>query len=101
MKLMPASTATFMMSNDVFSSQPTSCMNDSASASPNVIAPRQSVETFTPVDPSVRVSMPAGIPRGGRSREAGQVGKRAAGEQADVLDHTIVALDHSDPIRRL
>src|SRR3954452_9853544 len=40
------------MANDVFSSAPTLCMNDFSSASPKVIAPRQSSDTFTPDAPS-------------------------------------------------
>src|SRR3954462_14840725 len=40
------------MANDVFSSAPTLCMNDFSSASPKVIAPRQSSDTFAPDAPS-------------------------------------------------
>ncbi len=46
-----------MIANEVFSSQPTLCMNDLSSASPKVIAPRQSTGTFSPLFPSDRYSM--------------------------------------------
>lgn len=46
-----------MMSNAVFSSQLTWCMKDLSSASPNVIAPRQSADTLTPLEPNRRYSM--------------------------------------------
>src|SRR3954470_5805874 len=52
MKFTPSSSARFRMSNDVFSSAPTLCMNDFSSASPKVIAPKQSSDTFTPDAPS-------------------------------------------------
>ena len=42
-----------------FSSEPTLCMNDFSSASPKVIAPRQSTETCVPVVPSCRYFMRA------------------------------------------
>ncbi len=53
MKFTPSSSARFRMSNDVFSSEPTLCMNDFSSASPKVIAPRQSSDTLTPDAPSL------------------------------------------------
>src|SRR5450755_4486386 len=40
------------MSKEVFSSAPTLCMNDFSSASPKVIAPKQSSDTLTPDAPS-------------------------------------------------
>src|ERR1700722_12226046 len=40
------------MSYEVFSSAPTLCMNDFSSASPKVMAPRQSSDTLTPEAPS-------------------------------------------------
>src|SRR4051812_43631676 len=52
MKLMPSSSARFITLNDVFSSLPTLCMKDLSSASPNVMAPKQSSETLTPAAPS-------------------------------------------------
>src|SRR6185369_13406766 len=52
MKQTPRSNALFMIANDVFSSAPTLCMNDFSSASPKVIAPRQSSDTLTPDAPS-------------------------------------------------
>src|SRR5512140_284162 len=51
MKLIPAATARSSTACEVASSEPTLCMNDFSSASPNVIAPRHRVETFTPDDP--------------------------------------------------
>src|SRR5580692_2682531 len=52
MKFTPSSSARFRMSNEVLSSMPTLCMNDFSSASPNVIAPKQSSDTLTPDAPS-------------------------------------------------
>ncbi|AUX47522.1 uncharacterized protein SOCE26_090430 [Sorangium cellulosum] len=43
-----------MIANDIFSSQPTLCMNDFSFASPKVIAPRQSTGTLSPLVPSDR-----------------------------------------------
>ena len=53
----PRSSARLMIANEVFSSQPTLCMNDLSSASPNVIAPRHRTGTLSPLLPSDRYSM--------------------------------------------
>src|SRR5688500_15167267 len=80
MKLMPASSARFMIANDVASSQPTWYIIDFSSASPNVIAPRQSGDTFTPVLPRLRYSMrPASRRRERESRRALLEGTPPAG----------------------
>src|SRR6185369_8598619 len=63
MKLIPAATARSSTACAVASSEPTLCMNDFSSASPNVIAPRHRVETFTPDDPRFLYLM-CGISRG-------------------------------------
>src|SRR6187551_2904990 len=52
MKLMPSSTARLSTRDAVCSSLPILCMNDFSSASPNVMPPKQSSETFTPALPS-------------------------------------------------
>src|SRR4051812_46798234 len=57
MKLTPAATARSMMPNEVLSSVATPCMNEPSLGSPNVIAPRQSADTLTPLSPSLRYSI--------------------------------------------
>src|ERR1700761_3499605 len=57
MKLMPAASARSIMACDVAASAAMLCIIEPAVGSPNVMAPRHSVETFTPLCPSVRYSM--------------------------------------------
>ena len=67
-----ASSARFMIANEVFSSHPTLCMNDFSSASPKVMAPRQSTGTLSPLFPSDRYSMASLSPDGwGRENSSG------------------------------
>src|SRR4051794_39721543 len=68
MKLTPRSRARLMIANEVCSSAPTLCMNDFSSASPNVIAPRQSTGTLSPLFPSDRYSMSSCLLLRGRGR---------------------------------
>src|SRR3954468_8028125 len=75
MKLMPASRAAWMMRID-------SSWSGSPQA-PNIIAPRQSLLTETPVRPSGRCSMDA--PWSGRRRHAGMVRSGTAGRSGAVL----------------
>src|SRR5258706_12176393 len=60
MKLTPASSARSSIAWLVASSAPTPCMNWPWTGSPNVIAPKHSDETFTPVAPRFRYSMAPG-----------------------------------------
>src|SRR5262249_5418859 len=48
---MPAATARSSTACEVASSEPALCMNDFSSASPNVMPPRQRLDTRTPDDP--------------------------------------------------
>jgi hypothetical protein len=62
MKLTPAASARSSRAWLVASSLPILCMNDDASASPNVIPPKQRLDTLTPVDPRLRYSMGGSVP---------------------------------------
>src|SRR6185503_3086754 len=73
---MPAATARSSTACEVASSEPALCMNDFSSASPNVIAPRHRLDTFTPEDPRcsyTTASSPRDPSTGGR-RATGSVG---------------------------
>src|SRR5690242_10646151 len=79
MKPTSRSSARFMIAKAVFSSQPTLCMNDFSSASPNVIAPRHSTGTFRPLLPRDRYSI-ARPPSGTREYS----GRRRRGRRAEA-----------------
>src|SRR5688572_12134811 len=71
MKFTPSSSARLSTACEVLSSILTWCMNDCWSASPNVIAPRQSSDTFTPVAPSLRYFMAVKLSPLGTARQCG------------------------------
>src|SRR5690348_14102459 len=62
MKLMPPAIARSSTACAVASSEPTLCMNDFSSASPNVIAPRHRLDTLTPAPPRLRYFMRRTLP---------------------------------------
>src|SRR5687767_5455229 len=103
MKFTPASTARSSIACEVPSSAPTPCMNEPASGSPNVIAPKHRFDTFTPLPPRLLYFMAGAYARDLR------VGQRAArprlsmgtphrGHHVDrQLDAVQLARSQSDP----